>query len=367
MAIGTPVLLYGGTATAPTVGGALSRAPVADSYIYAAIGSRNALPTSSVAITVADSLSGTWDAVGSQIVAANDSSGPSTRLAVFRRAVPASAGMTVTASHSEAGRLTMHVWEVTGADTVSISNIGTDVDNLGDLTLSITAPSVASLVMAVAFFSGSGDPTSPLTAQLAKTGPGANQFGYLQTVYTLTSGGTSASWTTSNLRSAAMLFEIPVAPTVMTGAGTTGIVGAGAGVQGNVITGAGTIAPIIGLGDLSVDTNLVGAGVLAPLVGAGVVSVGIGIVGAGRLDAVIGQGVVEFTPLPPPDTLTLVIWSRCDRCGLRCRPAELTREPDTGLWLHPHCMDDVRSLRRPRRPVTRFRNPRPDTELETNR
>ena len=364
MAISTPVLRHGSTVSATTIT-SVSFTPAASSTLIAIVGSRIGAAASSVAITLTDSLGGSWSLVRAQSVA-DGTTAPSARLAVFKRDIGASpAAMTVTGSHSEAARLTMHVFDFTGADA-TITNTGADVDNTGDVTATISAPSVASLILAAAFFTGSDPPVSPLTVQLAETLI-ATQAAVLETSYTLTSGPSSAAWNTTNLRCGVQLIEIPVAPTVMTGAGTTGIVGAAEGVQGNVITGAGTIAPVVGLGDLSVDANLVGEGVLAPLTGAGVVSVGIGIVGAGLLDAVVGQGLVEFTPLPPPDTLTLVIWSRCDRCGLRCRPADLAREPDTGLWLHPHCMDDVRSLRRPRRPVTRFRNPRPDTELETNR
>jgi hypothetical protein len=366
MAIGTPTLRFGGTTNTVTTLASSSFTPAVGSIVFVAIGTRIGASTTTASIAVSDNRSGTWTLIGAQIPSANGTSSPSTRLAVFRRVISASESLVVTGSHSESERLTMHVWEVTGASN-TITNTDTDANNAGDMSLAISSPNVASAVFAIGVFGGSDAPTAPLTVQLAET-IGTPQAIALETSYTLTGAGTSASWTTGANRSASLMFELPVAPIEMTGAGTIApLVGAGVAVQGQAITGAGTIRPLTGLGIISVDTAIVGAGIIAPLVGAGVMAQGYTMQGAGTLLSLTGFCQIEHIPPPPPDTFTLVIWSRCDRCGLRARSDQLVREPDTSLYVHSHCLDDISARRRGRRPPVRFRNPRPDTELENNR
>lgn len=366
MAIGTPTLRFGGTTNTATTLASSSFTPAVGSIVFVAIGTRIGASTTTVDISVSDNRSGTWTLIGAQIPSFNGTSSPSTRLAVFRRVISASESLVVTGSHSESERITMHVWEVDGASS-TITNTDTDTSNAGDMSLSISSPNVASAVFTVGVFGGSEAPTAPLTVQLAET-IGTPQAIALETSYTLTSAGTSASWTTGANRSASLMFELPVAPIEMTGAGTLApLTGDGQATHGQTIAGAGTIAPLTGLGIISVDTAIVGLGIIAPLTGAGTLAQGNVIEGAGTIAPLTAFATIEHIPPPPPDTFTLPMWSRCDRCGLRAKSDELVREPDTSLYVHSRCLDDISARRRLRRPPVRFRNPRPDTELENNR
>jgi len=365
MAIGTPTLRFGGTTNTATTLASSSFTPAVDSIVFVAIGTRIGASTTTVDITVSDNRSGTWELIGAQVPASNGTSSPSTRLAVFRRVITVSQSLVITGSHSESERITMQVWEVAGASN-TISNTDTDANNAGDLAMAISSPNAASCVFAVGVFGGSESPVAPLATELAET-IGTPQALVLETSYRLTGAGTSASWTTGNNRSASLMFELPVAPIEMVGAGSIGITGAGDVVEGQSIAGAGDVAAVQGFGIVTADASLFGLGVIAPLTGAGALDRGNVIESDGALPMLTAFATIEHIPPPPPDTFTLIIWSRCDRCGMRARSDELVREPDTSLYVHGRCLDEISARRRPRRPAMRFRNPRPDTELENNR
>lgn len=295
-------------------------------------------------------------------------SSPSGRVAVWSCAIGSSpSAMTVTITQTEAVQVILQIFDVLGAES-SITNIGVDDSNVGDPSASISAPSAGSMVVAAAGFCGGESPATPLATQLAEKIQTGGNNAVLETSYTLENGPSSAAWTTaSNTRSAVILYEIKVGPITGVGAGTLLLTGAGSADHGVVADGAGTLI-LLGAGIASLDFSADGAGVLSFLVGSGDAQHGIGpAVGAGTMPSIEGVGIFTYTPPPPPDTLTLVIWSRCDRCGLRTKPDQLVREVETGLWLHSYCLDEGRSTRRPGGRRIMFRNPRPDTDLENDR
>lgn len=200
MAIGTPTLRDASGAIAASVTSA-SFTPAANSILFCWAGNDGSgSPSATPAIS--DSLGGTWTQIGSSVTL-SDLTG-----ALFYRSIGGSpSSMTVTNTCSDGERVTINVFDVTGAGT-DFSNTASGTSASGDPSFSISSPAGTSAIFGFAFALGGNNFTPPSGyTELTDTSPAATTR-RTTTVYDLSSPGTTLTWSSTNANCVAFAVEI---------------------------------------------------------------------------------------------------------------------------------------------------------------
>lgn len=200
MAIGTPTLRDASGAISSSVTSA-SFTPAANSILFCWAGNDGSgSPSATPAIS--DSLGGSWTQIGSTVTL-SDLAG-----ALFYRTIGGSpSSMTVTSTCSDGERVTINVFDVTGAGT-DFSNTASGTSGTGDPSFSISSPAGTSAVFGFAFALGGNNFTPPSGyTELSDTSP-ASTTRRTTTVYDLSSPGTTLTWSSTNGNCVAFAVEI---------------------------------------------------------------------------------------------------------------------------------------------------------------
>lgn len=312
MAIGTPVSQ--GTASGTTTGTTGSFTPTSGHYLIAfAFGRKN---TSQMVLpAVTDSLGLTW----TEIVDFPHDPGANPRLRMRAMyAVATGSAMTVTATISDAASTGIAVMSVSGIGT-DFTNQGTNVNNAGDPSITLTTPGATGAVVGFTFMTATNAITQVAGyTELVEFTANANM--QAEICYDISSPAATVSWTSTNTLSVGFGVELKEPSS---GGVTVNVTGSAAtfSVGDVVVTGAASVAPTGVEAVFSVGTVSVGGQTVVNVTGLAITSaVGTVVVTGAASVAVTGVlatwAVGNVTVNPPPPVISPATGRLTLRLGL---------------------------------------------------